>query len=310
MVTNGIDISGGVVVGFDGSRNAEVAVRWAAQEAQRQGATLHIISCGYYPGMPFPGAEYGGVLPRSSMQATEELARKGRTIAAKILTEGAIKAYAVTSRATEALIDASTTASLVVVGHRGEGAFASAVLGSVSSSVAQFAGCPVVVVRGAVADGGSSLPVTVGVDGTADSEPALLFAAQQAARGAVPLRIVCAWRTLEQAGWDLANWQVDAIEEWARELSTSARHAVDGAATIVRERWPDVEVDARVVESAPVLALEDASRESQLVVVGSHSSGALGRLMLGSVSRAVLHHAACPVAVVRKTDAPEVASSS
>ncbi|HEV7147974.1 MAG TPA: universal stress protein [Pedococcus sp.] len=302
MSTNVIDTSGGVVVGFDGSRNAAVAVQWAALEAQRQGTTLHIVSCCYYPGMPFRGAEGGGALPRSAIRATEELAAQGRAIASKMLPEDAVKTHTVTMQAADALIDASTSANLVVVGHRGRGAFASAVLGSVSSAVAQYAGCPVVVVRGAVPESGGSssrVPVVVGIDGTKDSEPALLFAAQRAARDHVPVRIVCAWLTLEQAGWDLANWQVDSIEEWAQELSKSARHAVDGALALVRGRWPDLEAEGQVVELAPVLALEDASRESQLVVVGSHSNGALGRLMLGSVSRTVLHHAACPVAVVR-----------
>lgn len=301
MSTNFFETVEGVVVGFDGSRNAALAVAWAAHEAQRQGVELHVLSCGYYPGMPFPGAEDGGILSRSSMKATEQLARDGRDIASKIIPEGSIRAHAVTSRAPEALIDASTRAALVVVGHRGRGAFASAMLGSVATSVAQHATCPVVVVRGAVADPGSPLPVVVGVDGTSDSEPALLFAAQRANRDHVPLRIVCAWQSLEQGRWDLANWQVDSIEQWARELSSSARHAVDDARTLVRERWTELEVETVVVEAPAIAALEAESRGSQLVVVGSHHPGALDRLMLGSVSRNVLHHSACPVAVVRSS---------
>ncbi|PRX60426.1 universal stress protein family protein [Nonomuraea fuscirosea] len=45
--------------------------------------------------------------------------------------------------------------------------------------------------------------------------------------------------------------------------------------------------------------LTEASRRADLVVVGSHGRGPLGSALLGSVSRGTLHHAACPVAVVR-----------
>jgi nucleotide-binding universal stress UspA family protein len=290
---------GDVVVGFDGSPDAADAVEWAAQEAVRQGTGLLVISSGYYPGMPSWVGVAGTPLPRSIELATEELANEGRTIALKFLSDDAVQTHVVTSGAAPALIDASSTASLVVVGHRGHGALASAVLGSVSTAVGPCAPGPVVVVLCSGHASALPLPVTVGVDGTPQSEAALLFAAQRAARDEVPLRIVCAWLTLTQTGWEFANWSGDAIEEWAEALSGSARHAADEALAKVRERWPALDVEVRVVEGSPPLALEDASRESRLVVVGSHGTSALGRLVLGSVSRTVLHHAACPVAVVR-----------
>ena len=297
MTTSPSATPGDVVVGFDGSPNAADAVEWAAQEALRQGTGLMVISSGYYPGMPSWVGVAGTPLPRSIELATEELVNEGRTIALKFLPDDAVQTHVVTSGAAPALIDASSTASLVVVGHRGRGAVASAVLGSVSAAVVQCAHCPVVVVQGS--GHASASPVTVGVDGTPQSEAAVLFAAQRADRDAVPLRIVCAWLTLTQTGWEFANWSGDAIEEWAEALSGSARRAADEALATVRERWPALDVEVRVVEGSPPLVLEDASRESRLLVVGSHGTSALGRLVLGSVSRTVLHHAACPVAVVR-----------
>jgi nucleotide-binding universal stress UspA family protein len=295
---------GDVVVGFDGSPTGADAVRWAAQEALRQGTRLDVISSGYYPGMPSWAGVAGTPSPRSIELAAEELADEGRRIAVKILPEEAVETLAVTSGAAPALIDASSTASLVVVGHRGHGALASAVLGSVSAAVVQCAHSPVVVVRGSRQVAAMPLPVTVGVDGTPESEAALLFAAQRAARDEVPLRIVCAWLTLTQTGWEFANWSGDAIDEWASALSSSARHAADEALATVRARWPALEVEVRVVEASPPLALEEASRQSQLVVVSTHGTSALGRLVLGSVSRTILHHAACPVAVVRPAGRP------
>lgn len=298
----GPGLTGEVVVGFDGSRNAAVAVEWAAREASRRGSRLHVVSSGSHPGMPSWVGVPATVLPDSIELATQERAAEGGRIAAKLLPEVAIETHAVSSGAASALVEASTRAGLLVVGHRGHGAFASALLGSVSAAVVRHAACPVVVVRGAVDLISQAQPVTVGVDGTPESTPALLFAGELAARDATPLRIVCAWQTLMQAGWEFASWQPEPIEVWARELSAAARHAADDALAQVRGRWPELDADTRVVEAAPALALEEASRESRLLVVGSHGVGALGRIALGSVSRTVLHHAACPVAVVAPVD--------
>ena len=66
-----------------------------------------------------------------------------------------------------------------------------------------------------------------------------------------------------------------------------------------RSRYPEVPMveDVRCVQ--PVEALAGASDHSDLIVVGSHGRGAIRTMVLGSVSRGVLHHAHCAVAVVR-----------
>ncbi|MEV4165884.1 universal stress protein [Nonomuraea dietziae] len=65
-----------------------------------------------------------------------------------------------------------------------------------------------------------------------------------------------------------------------------------------REEHPDVIVVQDIRQQHPVEALTEASKGADLVVVGSHGTNALERALLGSVSRGVLHHAHCPVAVV------------
>jgi nucleotide-binding universal stress UspA family protein len=66
-----------------------------------------------------------------------------------------------------------------------------------------------------------------------------------------------------------------------------------------RERFPEVDVVLEVTCGYPVAVLADASTRADLLVVGSRGLGAVGSTVLGSVSRGVLHHARCPVAVVR-----------
>lgn len=75
-------------------------------------------------------------------------------------------------------------------------------------------------------------------------------------------------------------------------------------------KYPDVDVSRRIVRDRPAAALVDESGRAQLVVVGSRGRGGFRGLLLGSVSQALLHHARCPVAVVRPTDADRSPASA
>ena len=66
-----------------------------------------------------------------------------------------------------------------------------------------------------------------------------------------------------------------------------------------REQYPNVHVVQKAMRKDPEEALIDESRGAELIVVGSHGRGGLGGIMRGSVSHALLHHAHCPVAIVR-----------
>jgi nucleotide-binding universal stress UspA family protein len=68
------------------------------------------------------------------------------------------------------------------------------------------------------------------------------------------------------------------------------------------EKYPDVEVDRRVVLGQPVQTLVDAADGAQLLVVGSRGRGAVRSALLGSVSHGVAHLATCPVAVVHTAE--------
>jgi hypothetical protein len=69
------------------------------------------------------------------------------------------------------------------------------------------------------------------------------------------------------------------------------------------EKYPDVTVRRLVAGDRPARALVEESGRAQLVVVGSRGRGGISGLLLGSVSQARLHHAACPVAVVQRAPA-------
>ncbi|MEU0086043.1 universal stress protein [Streptomyces sp. NPDC006274] len=137
------------------------------------------------------------------------------------------------------------------------------------------------------------LPLVVGVDGSDSSMLALDWAAQEAARLALPLKILHA--TAED---DCAT------NPFGQD---TARHVVDGAETRAHVRAPDVEVATEIVHEDPVTALLNADCNASALVTGARGRGELKDLRLGSVSLVVAARAQCPVVVVRDENGPTAA---
>jgi nucleotide-binding universal stress UspA family protein len=280
-----------VVVGVDGSDTALRAVRWAADEAARRGASLRLVTAfGWtedisvgYPGL---NIHYRDVLLdeyRRALATAVETAR-GRQPELELSHELRI------GQPIGALADEARRAQLLVVGDRGLNRVEGLLVGSVGVAMATHAACPVVVVRGPErAD--STQPIVVGVDGTAVSEAAIAFAFQAAADRSVPLIAVHTW-------WDTFVDQSPAVlfrdEEQVRQQEPVARQLAGWS-----EKYPQVEVTGVVARDRPVHQLLERSSGAQLVVVGSRGHGELAGMVLGSVSNALVHRAECPVAVVR-----------
>jgi nucleotide-binding universal stress UspA family protein len=136
-----------VVVGVDGSVAAQEALRWAVEDARRRGCRVDVVSA-WHPDFglligPLP-AEVGMQLSpqglRAAQQAVLDEAVEGieGVEVRRVLVEGDPRTV---------LIEASVGAELLVVGNRGHGTIAEAILGSVSSYCVHHASCPVVVIR-------------------------------------------------------------------------------------------------------------------------------------------------------------------
>lgn len=136
-------------------------------------------------------------------------------------------------------------------------------------------------------------PITAGVDGTDESLAALAWAAREAVRRDVALRVVHAWRFQSAAAAEVADR--DAQEQWVRA-------SVQQAVAEVAERHPGLPVTTDVVEGDAVETLAAALAESEMLVLGSRGHGVVVGFLLGSVGQQVIAEATRPVVLVRAGD--------
>ncbi|MEU6356476.1 universal stress protein [Streptomyces sp. NPDC047072] len=135
--------------------------------------------------------------------------------------------------------------------------------------------------------------ITAGVDGTEESLAALGWAAREAVRRGLPLRVVHAWRFQPYEGIDAGDRDTQA--GWARTAVEESVRAVAG-------RHEGLDVRTEVVEGADVDVLVAAAAEAELLVLGSRGHGPVVGFLLGSVGQQVIAEAARPVVLVRAGD--------
>ena len=141
--------------------------------------------------------------------------------------------------------------------------------------------------------------IVAGVDGSDHSQRALIWAMRQAAQQQVPLTVLAVRpdpvRPVTGVYWGVRTYPEDAHNP--EVVRTAIQAIVEQARNEIGETAPQVTVN--VVTGDPAEELIKASRDADLVVVGSRGSGGFTSLLMGSVSSKVSHHAACPVVVVR-----------
>ncbi len=139
--------------------------------------------------------------------------------------------------------------------------------------------------------------VVVGVDGSPQSSAALRWAGAEALLFRVPVTLIYAVAPTI-VSWPMAPLQ-DTVAECERQNAQEAlQHARDAVASVAESAEQHIDIRTEVRYGHPVQVLVGASREARMVVVGNRGRGALGRLVLGSVSDGLIHHARGPVTVV------------
>jgi nucleotide-binding universal stress UspA family protein len=282
-----------IVCGVDGSDSALAAAGWAAQECARHQVPLRLVHAFMLPTRGYPEVVLVGNDIRHAM---EEQGRawleEARAAARAAAPDVEVTTEVVCCGAGALLIELSKSARTVVIGSRGLGTVTGLAVGSTAVALAAHAQSPVVVVRGnAVPDG----PVVVGVDGSPTSEAALAFAFEESSLRNTSLTAVM---TVTDFAADSAYVLSRLGIDWG-QVEEDERRLLAQRLAGWQEKYPDVVVNRIALRDRPVRALMRYGAEAQLLVVGSHGHGGFAGMLLGSTSQALVHHAPCPLAIVR-----------
>ncbi|MDT0466159.1 universal stress protein [Streptomyces gibsoniae] len=282
-----------IVVGVDPDPARRTALAWAADEAERRGTPLRLVHAESVPTTELRRWEVPAsweAQNRTVQAAGDQALQRAAAFVAARRPGVEVSALPVEGYPAQILQEQSHDATALVLGSRhlslAQGLFGSA---PVALSVLAHARCPVVVVPEPEHVPEQPPYVVVGVDGSARCTSAVDFAFEEASLHRAALRVLYVWRPGLLGVLDAQS----ARQECRRLLHETV--AGRGAA------YPDVELRHELVSGHPAEALTEASADALGLVVGTRGHGAFTGALLGSVSRAVLRRARCPVIVVPLT---------
>ncbi|MFG2120412.1 universal stress protein [Streptomyces sp. NPDC048710] len=293
-----------LVVGVDGSEPSLRAVDWAADEAALRGLPLRLVYASLWE--RYEGTSLAKDLGKPAEQVmAEDIVATAARRALSRRPDVKVTTDVLPEEPEYALLREGRTAAAMVLGSRGRSSLAEALLGSVSVTVAGHAHCPVIVLRGSHVNQvrAGARRIVLGVGETADAA-AVRFAVEEARLRGVPLEAVRAWRSPAYETTDHtlpAGGRFPKLSAALREGVPARPHeeqATEELEAALRDIPADVEVHRRTVEGQARRVLLDASADADLLVVGARRREGRFGLQLGPVAHTVLHHSACPVAVV------------
>lgn len=283
-----------VVVGIDGSDSALGAARWAADFAAGQDLRLTLLHA--VPKFDWHFAEVEAPEDLGQGAAGDRVLAAAETAVHSAHPDLPITSAAVKGSVASVLADACVDARLLVVGTGTE----DGALGGHVVRITHRAQCPVLVWRPPLARRtGKPLPVVVGVDESEDSARALAQAFDIARVLHAGLTVAHMWEIDAAVGMGDLGGQGNMDWPLLEMLQTQQRQQLDELVEPFARKYPNAHVSRIFEDTSPAKGLTDLSRKAQLVVVGSHGRGRIADALLGSVSQNLIHHAACPVLVVR-----------
>jgi nucleotide-binding universal stress UspA family protein len=280
-----------IVVGVDGSTQADRALAWAVHEAELRLAAVDVVHC--YVVHARGVVMYVPDQDEAEARLDEIIDRNQHVLDRVKWTAGAMGVFNAPSAG---LVDAGEDAALIVVGSRGAGGFDRLQLGSTGYRTAAHATAPVAVIPSTAEDElHETHGLVVGVDGSQAAQRALRWAVEEADHRSVRLSVVHAFQLAVDP-----VMVARASDERRAQLLTRGQEAAEQA---VRDALAAADVSMAdvtlVIEPGPPAdVLVSHTGPGRLLVLGTHGRGAIGRMVFGSVSHQCLHHAAGPVVVV------------
>jgi nucleotide-binding universal stress UspA family protein len=285
----------GMVVGIDGSEGSLHALRWAVAMSGSFGPVRPVVAW-HYPWWAVPTGMPGGPPPPSAQEFADQARSEAEQALRSVDPALCSSLVVVEGTAGHVLVETGRDAAMVVVGTRGRGAVADAVLGSVSSHVVRHATVAVVVVPDQAPVDKRHHRVVVGADGSPNSVAALAWAIANVPADAT----VEAWRawTYHLSAYpEVVSISVEVFEQDAR---ASLEATVDAAVTAAANAGADAgrEVVRHLEYGDPRNVLLAACEDADLLVMGARGHEGVAHLLVGSVTTSLVHKPIVPTVVV------------
>jgi nucleotide-binding universal stress UspA family protein len=276
-------------VGVDGSWRDTGALEWALQESTLRQEPLRVVHVIDAKSRHAPGGE-PGALDEASARLIDDV-RKHLDEHQGLQDH---RTDLVVGSPARALTDLATGSRMLVVGRRGIGTFKRLLIGSTSEAVAIGATVPTVIVPERWTPSDHAGPVIVAVDDSDDNRAVIEFAIAAAVERNLPLQLTHVWDLPAIYSWDAMN-----VAGVSTEWTENAERHFENVAAEWRAKYPEltIRVDVRRGHVVDGIVTAAAAADAQLLVLGSRHHWKVTSL-LGSVTRGVLHHAPCPLAVV------------
>jgi nucleotide-binding universal stress UspA family protein len=282
--------NGAVVIAVDGSEQGYVAVRYAAQEAQRLGAALDVVHV--LPSTVAGGSAMMMMVPEESFQCeAAQILGRARTTALESVPDLQVTTQLRMGGRIHQLIEISGHARLMVLGRRSPSSLDRIWSGGTVTGVASRAACPVVVVPDDREPGPTHRRIVVGFKSSAHASELFDAAFRLADEIGAEIVVLHAWR-LQGVYDDIIADRVE-VERWQREET----ELIENELADCRDAFPDVTVRVNVRHEDAARALVRATAGADRLVIERPAHGGLVH-HLGRTARAVLREARCPVEVL------------
>lgn len=281
-------VRGGQVVGVDGSEGSGHALEWAVNHIPVFGGVQPIVAWQYpWWGMgtglaadplPPPPEDFAAAARATADRALESYARPGVS-----------PAIVCRSNAGPALVEFGAGADLVVVGTRGHGAIAGAVLGSISSHVVGHSRRPVAVIpidapTDCIAER-TDAKIVVGLDGSENSIAALAWAIKTLP-ATVSILAVHSYTINVGAAPELVTLPIEAFETQAQ---ATLDFSIEKALSLAGVTAP-ANLETKLAFGDPRSILRDHAEDASMLVLGARGHRGIAHLLLGSVTTGLVHH--------------------
>ncbi len=285
-----------IIVGLHPGRPVSPALDWAVAEARSRHRPLELRIA---RGVPVPAQAEVPIDTLMPDSVAQEVIQKAVSHVNHLDPSVPVSGWVCNGSGGAVLVAASRGAELVVVGRHVHGRLAEMFLGSTSAQVAGHAEAPVVVVNDDQLPMAANGDVVVGVDGSAANRAAVDFSFKTAERRGATLVAIYTWELNLPENMTLPWMTKEAMRGLVEAQERMLHEALAGWS----ERFPDVHVRHIVSRQHAVDRLSQEARAGSLLVVGGRGHGGFAGLLVGSVSRGILHRPhTCPVVVVHGSD--------